>query len=230
MPFIAVVLVTRLRLPASAGEELVRKRTRSVRLLYGNPEGSKTMPAFVLSLFLTAGLVQSAAPITGIVLDPAVPPCRMRLSASRSAAPRSTRCRPRPMAASPFPPTSAARRASSSRPPDLRPATADVADASGELRISLEPAPFFEAVNVTSSRTDVPRADPTVTVTVIPASELLSARGGVDRRRAEDGAGIHALPPHFFARVEPDRPGRLAARPWRHRAPADRWCSPTAFR
>jgi outer membrane receptor protein involved in Fe transport len=53
------------------------------------------------------------------------------------------------------------------------PATADVSD--GELRIALEPAPFFEAVNVTSSRTDVPRADPTVTVTVIPASELLSA-------------------------------------------------------
>ena len=41
--------------------------------------------------------------------------------------------------------------------------------------IALEPAPFFEAVNVTSSRTDVPRADPTVTVTVIPASELLSS-------------------------------------------------------
>ena len=40
------------------------------------------------------------------------------------------------------------------------------------LRISLAPAPFFEAVNVTSSRTDLPRADPTVTVTVIPASAL----------------------------------------------------------
>jgi outer membrane receptor protein involved in Fe transport len=45
----------------------------------------------------------------------------------------------------------------------------------GELRILLEPAPFFEAVNVTSTRTGVPRADPTVTVTVIPAAELLSS-------------------------------------------------------
>ncbi|MGE3845225.1 MAG: TonB-dependent receptor, partial [Vicinamibacterales bacterium] len=43
-----------------------------------------------------------------------------------------------------------------------------------ELRIALEPAPFFEAVNVTSTRGDVPRADPTSTVTVLSSSELLS--------------------------------------------------------
>src|SRR5687767_3800304 len=35
-------------------------------------------------------------------------------------------------------------------------ATVDVDRAAGELRIVLEPARFFEAVNVTSTRTDVP--------------------------------------------------------------------------
>jgi outer membrane receptor protein involved in Fe transport len=54
-------------------------------------------------------------------------------------------------------------------------ATVDVDRSTEELRIVLEPAPFFEAVNVTSTRTGVPRADPTVTVTVIPAAELLSS-------------------------------------------------------
>ena len=43
------------------------------------------------------------------------------------------------------------------------------------MRVTLSPAPFFEAVNVTSSRTDVPRADPTVTMTVISSSELLTS-------------------------------------------------------
>jgi outer membrane receptor protein involved in Fe transport len=42
------------------------------------------------------------------------------------------------------------------------------------LQITLQPAPFFEAINVTSSRTEVPRADPTVTMTVIPAATLLT--------------------------------------------------------
>lgn len=42
------------------------------------------------------------------------------------------------------------------------------------LQITLQPAPFFEAVNVTSSRSDVPKADPTVTMTVLPSSELLT--------------------------------------------------------
>ncbi len=42
------------------------------------------------------------------------------------------------------------------------------------LQITLQPAPFFEAVNVTSSRSDVPKADPTVTMTVVPSSELLT--------------------------------------------------------
>jgi outer membrane receptor protein involved in Fe transport len=43
------------------------------------------------------------------------------------------------------------------------------------VQMTLQPAPFFEAVNVTSSRTDVPRADPAVTMTVISSSELLTS-------------------------------------------------------
>ena len=133
------------------------------------------MPAFVLSLFLTAGLVQPAAPITGIVLDPsgsAVPDAVVRLEVGGTVIHEMQTATDGRFA---FP-------ADVGRPARVivtaagfAPAMADVADASDELRISLEPAPFFEAVNVTSSRTDVPRADPTVTVTVIPASELLSS-------------------------------------------------------
>src|SRR5437879_263173 len=43
------------------------------------------------------------------------------------------------------------------------------------LQITLQPAPFFESVNVTSSRTDVPRADPTVTVSVLQSSEVMTS-------------------------------------------------------
>jgi outer membrane cobalamin receptor len=60
--------------------------------------------------------------------------------------------------------------------PGFAPASQPVPDSSeGDIAITLEPAPFFEAVNVTSSRGDIPRADPSVTVTVIPSSELLSS-------------------------------------------------------
>jgi len=43
------------------------------------------------------------------------------------------------------------------------------------LRITLQVAPFFEAVNVTSSRTGVPRSDPTQTVSVFSSAELLTS-------------------------------------------------------
>src|ERR1700687_3485958 len=43
------------------------------------------------------------------------------------------------------------------------------------LQVAPQPAPFFEAVNVTSSRADVPRADPTATVMVFSATELLTS-------------------------------------------------------
>ncbi len=45
-------------------------------------------------------------------------------------------------------------------------------------RFVLQPAPVFEAINVTSSRTDTPRADPTVTVSVVTAADL-DARAAV---------------------------------------------------
>jgi outer membrane receptor protein involved in Fe transport len=47
--------------------------------------------------------------------------------------------------------------------------------AGDSLQITLHPAAFFEAVNVTSSRTDEPRADPSQTMTVVSSSELLSS-------------------------------------------------------
>src|ERR1700730_5481457 len=50
-----------------------------------------------------------------------------------------------------------------------------VSDNDVSLRITLQVAPFFEAVNVTSSRTGVPRADPTQTVTVLSSAELLTS-------------------------------------------------------
>ena len=43
------------------------------------------------------------------------------------------------------------------------------------VEVTLQPAPFFEAVNVTSSRTDTARVDPTSTVTVISSTELLTS-------------------------------------------------------
>ncbi len=43
------------------------------------------------------------------------------------------------------------------------------------VEITLQPAPFFEAVNVTSSRSDVPRGDPSLTVTVISSAQLLTS-------------------------------------------------------
>jgi len=41
--------------------------------------------------------------------------------------------------------------------------------------VTLEPAPLFEAVNVTSSRGEVARVDPTSTVTVISSNDLLTS-------------------------------------------------------
>jgi outer membrane receptor protein involved in Fe transport len=49
------------------------------------------------------------------------------------------------------------------------------ADTRQNMTITLEPAPFFEAVQVTSTRSDVPATDPTVTAAVFPASELMTS-------------------------------------------------------
>ena len=43
------------------------------------------------------------------------------------------------------------------------------ADTPQNITIVLEPAAFFEAVQVTSSRSEVPASDPTVTADVFPA-------------------------------------------------------------
>lgn len=50
-----------------------------------------------------------------------------------------------------------------------------VAPGNRSVQITLQPAPFFEAVNVTSSRTDVPRADPTATMAVFSSADLLTS-------------------------------------------------------
>jgi len=132
------------------------------------------MTVFVLGLVLAmAAAPQASSPITGVVLDPsgsAVPDAIVRLEVSGTAINEMQTATDGRFTFS----------GDVGRPARVivtaagfAPATVDITD--GELRITLDPAPFFEAVNVTSSRTDVPRADPTVTVTVIPASELLSA-------------------------------------------------------
>ena len=43
------------------------------------------------------------------------------------------------------------------------------------MQIALQPAPFFEAIQVTSSRGDVAQSDPTVTTSAFPASDLLTS-------------------------------------------------------
>ncbi|MCM3881148.1 MAG: TonB-dependent receptor [Vicinamibacterales bacterium] len=55
------------------------------------------------------------------------------------------------------------------------PAIAQAAVGNRNVEIRLQPSPFFEAVNVTSSRSDMPRSDPAVTMVVFPSSELLTS-------------------------------------------------------
>ncbi len=59
--------------------------------------------------------------------------------------------------------------------PGFAPASTSVAAGERTLDVTLQAAPFFEAVNVTSSRADVARVDPTSTVTVISSSDLLNS-------------------------------------------------------
>ena len=128
--------------------------------------------ALVVSL---AAAAQTAAPLAGTILDPsgaAVPNASVRLEASGAT-------------------IAEVRTGNDGRflftveaPGPLRiVVTADgfaqasetVAVESRSLQVTLQPAAFFESVNVTSSRADVPRADPTATMTVISSSELLSS-------------------------------------------------------
>jgi outer membrane receptor protein involved in Fe transport len=126
-------------------------------------------------LISLSAAVQQAAPITGTVLDPSgapVPNASVRLEASGA--------------------TVAEYRTGDDGRFEFRidvqgilrivvsaPGFAQAiehAPVTGEgIRVTLQPAAFFEAVNVTSSRGEAPRADPTVTMTVIPSSELLTS-------------------------------------------------------
>jgi outer membrane cobalamin receptor len=134
------------------------------------------MSGFLLSLLLVAAAAsQAPPPIAGMVLDSsgaALPDAAVRLEVAGV-------------------PVNELRTGADGRftfPGDVaRPArivvtavgfasrTLDLPESGGELRLTLEPAPFFEAVNVTSSRTNTPRADPTVTVNVISSTELLTS-------------------------------------------------------
>jgi outer membrane receptor protein involved in Fe transport len=129
----------------------------------------------MLTLFFTAGLLQPAAPITGVVVDPsgsAVPDAIVRLEVAGTAINEVQTATDGRFA---FPGNVGRPARVIVTAAGFAPGIVDVPEPSGQLRIELAPAPFFEAVNVTSTRTDIPRADPTVTVTVIPASELLSS-------------------------------------------------------
>src|SRR5262245_29729730 len=53
--------------------------------------------------------------------------------------------------------------------------TTSAAAGARTVEVTLEPAPLFEAVNVTSSRGEVARVDPTSTVTVISSNDLLTS-------------------------------------------------------
>ncbi len=59
--------------------------------------------------------------------------------------------------------------------PGFAPYQTRVSPGTRTVEVTLQPAPFFEAVNVTSSRTDTARVDPTSTVTVISSSDLLTS-------------------------------------------------------
>ena len=133
------------------------------------------MPVFILALFMTAGMAQPAAPINGIVLDSTsspIPGATVRLEVAGASIHEMQTATDGRFA---FPGNVARPARVIVAAAGFAPAMVDLSEPGGELRIVLEPARFFEAVNVTSSRTDLPHADPTVTVTVISASELLTA-------------------------------------------------------
>jgi outer membrane cobalamin receptor len=59
--------------------------------------------------------------------------------------------------------------------PGFAPRMVTVGPGASQLTIELEPAPFFDAVQVTSSRGKEPQADPTVAASVLGSTEILSA-------------------------------------------------------
>jgi outer membrane receptor protein involved in Fe transport len=118
---------------------------------------------------------QPGAPITGTVLDSSgapVPNASVRLEASGAAV---AEYRTGNDGRFEFTIDARAGMRITVSAPGFAQATEPVAATNESIQITLQPAPFFEAVNVTSSRGEAPKADPTATMTVISSSELLTS-------------------------------------------------------
>ena len=132
------------------------------------------MTIVLLGLLLAA---QSAATLSGTVLDPSGAPiadAAVRLDAAGTAA-GDVRTGSDGRFELTLPADSAAPLRLVVTAAGFAQASEPIAADRRAVEITLAPAAFFEAVNVTSSRTDVARADPTATVTVIPSSTLLTS-------------------------------------------------------
>ncbi len=134
------------------------------------------MHPILLALAITlAAVVPSAAPITGTILDPSgapVPDARVQLEAAGAAV---AEIRTGGDGRFQFTIEPSGRLQVVVTAAGFAPAIAAVSADSGPVQITLRPAAFFEEVNVTSSRADLPRTDPTVTVTVISSSDLATS-------------------------------------------------------
>jgi outer membrane receptor protein involved in Fe transport len=130
----------------------------------------------LLFIFLTLGAaMQPGAPITGTVLDPSgapVPNASVRLEASGATVAEYRTGNDGRFA---FSTDAQGTLRIVVSAPGFAQATQPAPAVGESLQITLQPAPFFEAVNVTSSRGDAPRADPTVTMTVVSSQELLTS-------------------------------------------------------
>ena len=103
------------------------------------------------------------------------PRCRTPASDWKPRAQRSPRSGPASMAVFSSSSSHPADSRSSSPPPASPRRWRQSRPIAAPVQITLRPAAFFEEVNVTSSRADLPRTDPTVTVTVISSSDLATS-------------------------------------------------------
>jgi outer membrane cobalamin receptor len=133
------------------------------------------MPAFVFALLLNAGSAAQAGLLTGTVVDSSgtpIPNATVRLEVSGATAAEADTGSDGRFELKASAPGGARIVVTAA---GFAQAVEAVSENDASLRITLRVAPFFEAVNVTSSRTDVPRADPTGTVTVFSSAELLTS-------------------------------------------------------
>jgi outer membrane receptor protein involved in Fe transport len=133
------------------------------------------LSTFLVVLLSLAAATQPAAPITGTVLDPSgapVPNASVRLESSGTTV---AEYRTGNDGRFEFTIDAQGNLRIVVSAPGFAQSMQPVPAGRENLQVTLQPAPFFEAVNVTSSRGDAPRADPTVTMTVIPSSELLTS-------------------------------------------------------